>query len=80
MSDARRTHRTDESPEVGVARASFMNVPGSPVETRRQMLVKVAWMLLWMTYLAYPVSSLVNGGHSTGARVLGWICLGFFVG
>ncbi|MET8624389.1 sensor histidine kinase [Kitasatospora sp. NPDC004669] len=79
MSDARRTHRPDESPEAGAARASFMNVPGSPVETRRQLLVKVAWMLLWMTYLAYPAGNLLNGHHSPAAQVLGWCCLGAFV-
>ncbi|MFJ9441126.1 sensor histidine kinase [Kitasatospora sp. NPDC101235] len=79
MSDARQAHRTDEQPEVGVARASFMNVPGSPVETRRQLLVKVAWMLLWMTYLAYPASDLVNGGHGLAGQVFGWACLAVFV-
>ncbi|MEV7771643.1 histidine kinase [Kitasatospora sp. NPDC086791] len=79
MSDARRTHRPDESPEAGAARTSFMNVPGSPVETRRQLLVKVAWMLLWMTYLAYPAGDLVNGAHGGPARVFGWCCLAGFV-
>ncbi|MBO1413690.1 sensor histidine kinase [Streptomyces sp. FH025] len=79
MSDARRIHRTDEQPEVGVARAAFMNLPGSPVETRRQLLVKVAWMLLWMTYLAYPAGDLIHGGHSVVGQVLGWACLAVFV-
>lgn len=79
MSEPRRTHRTDEQPEAGPARSSFMNVPGASVESRRQLLVKVAWMLLWMIYLAYPVGDLLNGGHSTSARVLGWICLAAFV-
>ncbi|MEV6976541.1 histidine kinase [Kitasatospora sp. NPDC093806] len=79
MTDPRRTHRPDEQPEVGVARASFMNVPGSPVETRRQLLVKIAWMMLWMIYLGYPVGDLLNGDHGPGARVLGWSCLAFFV-
>ncbi|MEU1288998.1 histidine kinase [Kitasatospora sp. NPDC005856] len=79
MSDARQAHRTDEPPEVGVARASFMNVPGSPVESRRQLLVKVAWMMLWMLYLAYPAGDLLNGGHTTAGTVLGWCCLAVFV-
>ncbi|MQS13864.1 sensor histidine kinase [Streptomyces kaniharaensis] len=57
-----------------------MNVPGSPAETRRQMLVKVAWMLLWMLYLAYPAGDLLNGGHSPAGRVFGWACLAVFVG
>ncbi|MGW3229924.1 sensor histidine kinase [Kitasatospora sp. NPDC001095] len=79
MSDARQAHRIDEPPEVGVARASFMNVPGSPVETRRQLLVKVAWMMLWMLYLAYPAGDLLSGGHSTIGTVLGWCCLAVFM-
>ncbi|MFI2610798.1 sensor histidine kinase [Kitasatospora sp. NPDC018619] len=79
MNDARQAHRPDEPPEVGVARASFMNVPGSPVESRRQLLVKVAWMLLWMLYLAYPAGDLLRGGHDTAGTVLGWCCLAGFV-
>ncbi|MET8541831.1 histidine kinase [Kitasatospora sp. NPDC004799] len=79
MTDARQAHRPDEPPEVGVARASFMNVPGSPVESRRQLLVKVAWMMLWMLYLAYPAGDLLRGGHSTAGTVLGWCCLAVFV-
>ncbi|MFD9689410.1 sensor histidine kinase [Kitasatospora sp. NPDC059088] len=79
MTDAHRTDRPDEPGEAGPVRASFMNVPGAPVETRRQMTVKVAWMLLWMTYLAYPASSLLNGGHSGAEQVFGWACLAVFV-
>ncbi|MEE1784915.1 histidine kinase [Streptomyces sp. SP17BM10] len=79
MDDTRRTHRTDEQPDEGAAHPSFMNVPGSPVETRRQMLIKVAWMLLWMLYLAYPAGELLHGGHGLGARVFGWVCLAGFV-
>ncbi|WP_234435124.1 MULTISPECIES: sensor histidine kinase [Streptomyces] len=80
MSGAGQAHRPDEPPEVGVARASFMNVPGSPVESRRQLLVKVAWMMLWMLYLAYPAGDLLSGNHSTTGKVLGWCCLAGFVG
>ncbi|MFF2657826.1 sensor histidine kinase [Kitasatospora sp. NPDC058032] len=79
MSDPRPTRPADEQPQAEVARVSFMNVPGAPVETGRQLLVKVSWMLLWMIYLAYPVGDLLNGGHSTGATVLGWVCLVAFV-
>ncbi|MFF2146648.1 sensor histidine kinase [Kitasatospora sp. NPDC058190] len=79
MSDTRRTRRTDDHMQVGLARASFMNVPGSPVETRRQLLVKVAWMLLWMLYLAYPAGNLLNGDHSAAGQVFGWCCLAGFV-
>ncbi|WP_406202772.1 histidine kinase [Kitasatospora sp. NBC_01560] len=79
MSDTPRTHRTDEQPEAGAGRASFMNIPGSPVETRRQLLVKISWMLLWMVYLAYPVGDLLQHNHGTAATVGGWIALAVFV-
>ncbi|MFF0414084.1 sensor histidine kinase [Kitasatospora sp. NPDC004745] len=79
MNDTRQAHPSDETQDAGPARASFMNVPGSPVETRRQLLVKVAWMLLWMIYLAYPVGDLLHGGHGPAGKVLGWGCLAFFV-
>ncbi|MBV2152173.1 sensor histidine kinase [Kitasatospora sp. SUK 42] len=79
MSDARRTHRTDGQPEVGVARVSLINVPGSPIETRRQLMVKVSWMLLWMVYLAYPVNDLLHGGHDVLGQVLGWVSLAVFL-
>ncbi|MFE4515329.1 sensor histidine kinase [Kitasatospora sp. NPDC056783] len=79
MSTTRHTHRPDEPPEVGVARASFMNVPGSPIESRRQLMVKVAWMALWMLYLAYPASDLLHGDHGPAGTVFGWCCLAAFV-
>ncbi|MEV7938502.1 MULTISPECIES: histidine kinase [unclassified Kitasatospora] len=80
MTEPRQTRRSDEQPEAGPARTSFMTVPGSPIETRRQLLVKVSWMLLWTIYLAYPVGNLLHGGHGTAARVFGWLCLAVFVG
>ncbi|WP_405361247.1 histidine kinase [Kitasatospora sp. NBC_00085] len=79
MPDTPRTHRTDEQPEAGAGRVSFMNVPGAPVETRRQLLVKVSWMLLWMVYLAYPVGDLLQHKHGTAATLAGWIALAAFV-
>ncbi|MFE4971805.1 sensor histidine kinase [Kitasatospora sp. NPDC056651] len=79
MSSTRHTHRPDEPPEVGVARASFLNVPGSPIESRRQLLVKVAWMTLWMLYLAYPASDLLHGRHGTAGTAFGWCCLATFM-
>ena len=53
---------------------------GQPPENRRQMLVKLAWMLMWLIYLAYPVSDLLDGGHSLPARILGWVALVVFLG
>ncbi|MFF1904718.1 sensor histidine kinase [Kitasatospora sp. NPDC058218] len=80
MPDTPRTRRPDEQPAAGTGRVSFMNVPGAPVENRRQLLVKVSWMLLWMVYLLYPVSDLLKGGHSPSATLAGWIALVAFVG
>jgi two-component system sensor histidine kinase DesK len=52
---------------------------GQPPENRRQMLVKLCWMLLWMIYLAYPVSDLLDGHHQVPAKVLGWVLLLVFL-
>ncbi|MFJ6212821.1 sensor histidine kinase [Streptomyces sp. NPDC092296] len=54
--------------------------PGSPVDNRRQLLVKLCWMLLWMVYLAYPIGNLTSGRHGTTATVLGGVGLAVFLG
>ena len=53
---------------------------GQPPENRRQMMVKLCWMLMWMIYLAYPVSDLLSGAHELPARILGWVLLVLFLG
>ncbi|MFC1417431.1 histidine kinase [Streptacidiphilus cavernicola] len=53
---------------------------GQPPENRRQMLVKLCWMLMWLIYLAYPVSDLLAGSHGVPARILGWVLLALFLG
>ena len=55
-------------------------MPGAPVENRRQLLVKVSWMLLWMLFLVYPVEDLLSGRHTLAATVLGWLALPVFLG
>ena len=52
---------------------------GQPPENRRQMMVKLCWMLLWMIYLAYPVSDLLGDNHAVPARILGWVLLLVFL-
>ncbi|MFI9327304.1 sensor histidine kinase [Kitasatospora sp. NPDC052868] len=79
MSEMLQAHRSDEQPEAGPGRTSFMNVPGAPVDNRRQLLVKISWMLLWMFYLIYPVKDLLGGEHGAAATVAGWISLVAFV-
>lgn len=52
---------------------------GQPPENRRQLMVKLCWMLLWMVYLAYPVSDLLGDNHTLPTRILGWALLSTFL-
>ncbi|MFD4530110.1 sensor histidine kinase [Streptomyces sp. NPDC058470] len=52
---------------------------GQRPQNRRQKMVKSLWTGIWLVYLSAPVSDLLNGGHSTGVRILGWIGLVAFV-
>ncbi|MBB4923732.1 sensor histidine kinase [Kitasatospora kifunensis] len=47
------------------------NVPGGAVDNRRQLLVKLCWMLLWTFYLVYPVKDLASGRHGPTVTLLG---------
>ncbi|MFE9423026.1 sensor histidine kinase [Kitasatospora sp. NPDC006697] len=55
------------------------HIPGAPVENRRQLLVKLCWMLLWMFYLAYPIGDLASGKHGTAATAAGAVALAAFL-
>jgi len=57
--------------EVGFEARSYGNMPGAPVDSRRQLLVKLAWMSLWMFYLVYPIRDLTEGRHTPAATVAG---------
>lgn len=48
-------------------------------ENRRQKIVKSLWISVWLFYLSAPVTDLVSGGHSLGARLLGGLGLVAFV-
>ncbi|MFI9270540.1 sensor histidine kinase [Kitasatospora sp. NPDC052896] len=52
---------------------------GQTVDNRRQLMVKICWMLAWMLYLAYPIGDLVTGGYSPLEAVLGWAVLVVFL-
>ncbi|MER7461972.1 sensor histidine kinase [Streptomyces sp. NPDC097981] len=52
---------------------------GARPENRRQKIVKSLWIGLWLFYLSAPVTDLVRGGHSLGARLLGGFGLVVFV-
>ncbi|WP_371479696.1 sensor histidine kinase [Kitasatospora sp. NBC_00315] len=64
---------------AGGQEESYGNIPGAGVENRRQLLVKLAWMLLWMVYLVYPVKDLTGGGHGPVATIAGWVALVAFL-
>ncbi|WP_229906958.1 sensor histidine kinase [Streptomyces vinaceus] len=42
-------------------------------------MVKSLWISVWLFYLSAPVTDLVSGGHSLGARLLGALGLAAFV-
>nr|WP_237293355.1 MULTISPECIES: sensor histidine kinase [Streptomyces] len=48
-------------------------------ESTVHRVVKGLWILIWLFYLSAPVTDLVRGGHSDGARVLGGLGLLGFV-
>jgi two-component system sensor histidine kinase DesK len=52
---------------------------GQRPENRRQKVIKSLWAGIWLVYLSAPVVDLLNGGHSTGARITGWTGLVGFV-
>lgn len=53
---------------------------GQRPQNRKQQMVKSLWTAIWLIYLSAPVTDLLQGGHSTGVRILGWIGLVAFVG
>ncbi|MFD9886380.1 sensor histidine kinase [Streptomyces alboflavus] len=53
---------------------------GQPVLDRRQARVKLAWIGIWLVFLAGPVNDLIDGGHGGTATVLGSLGLTAFVG
>ncbi|WP_329583211.1 sensor histidine kinase [Kitasatospora sp. NBC_01250] len=55
-------------------------VPGGPVDNRRQLLVKLCWMLLWAFYLVYPIKDLTGSHHGPAAKAFGWAALAGFLG
>ncbi|MFD9338167.1 sensor histidine kinase [Streptomyces sp. NPDC060028] len=46
---------------------------------RRHKIVQSLWIGLWLFYLSAPVTDLIRGGHSLGARLLGGLGLAAFV-
>ncbi|MFH9421481.1 sensor histidine kinase [Streptomyces sp. NPDC017529] len=53
---------------------------GVAPRTRRQMLTKVVWVVIWFLYLAGPIGQLLDGTMSPAHEALGWSGLLTFVG
>ncbi|WP_280715143.1 histidine kinase [Kitasatospora sp. MAP5-34] len=80
MSKTLLNRRPDHSGQDGQERRLLRSVvPGAPVENRRQLVVKLSWMSLWMIYLLYPVGDLASSRHGTAAKVAGAIGLVLFL-
>ncbi|MEU8822597.1 sensor histidine kinase [Streptomyces sp. NPDC048636] len=52
---------------------------GQPPENRRQALVKLMWIGIWMAYMGAPVSDLADGNHTALGTVCGGLGLLVFV-
>ncbi|CAL9462728.1 Sensor histidine kinase DesK [Streptomyces sp. enrichment culture] len=53
---------------------------GWPPTSRRDLMVKSLWILVWLVFLSSPVEDLAGGHHSTAATVAGSCGLAVFVG
>ncbi|MFC5659869.1 sensor histidine kinase [Streptomyces nogalater] len=53
---------------------------GWPPTSRRDLMIKSLWILVWLVFLSSPVEDLAGGGHSTAATVAGSCGLAVFVG
>jgi two-component system sensor histidine kinase DesK len=56
-----------------------MSAMGQAPENRRQAVVKLLWIGMWMLYLGSPISDLADGHHGPAALFLGWTGLTVFV-
>lgn len=53
---------------------------GRPPRTRREVMVKLLWIGVWLVFLSSPVDDLINGDHGAVATVAGTLGLAAFVG
>jgi two-component system sensor histidine kinase DesK len=59
--------------------AADTNPMGRPPENRKQAMVKLMWVGVWLIYLSSPVSDLAAGGRPVGVLVLAALGLTAFV-
>jgi two-component system sensor histidine kinase DesK len=76
-----RTGRQDEPwpPWRRAVEEADATTIGRPPETRKQALIKLAWIGIWLLYLGAPVSDLTGGGHSAPVTAGAAVGLGGFV-
>ncbi|MCS0605903.1 histidine kinase [Streptomyces sp. LP11] len=67
---------TEERP----ARAGGDVPIGRPPTVRREVLVKLLWIGVWLIFLGSPLDDLIGGAHSTDATAAGACGLAAFVG
>lgn len=63
-------HELEERDTTGMGRAP---------ENRRQAVIKLLWIGVWMLYLGSPVSDLASGAHGTAVTVVAAVGLAAFV-
>ncbi|WP_338703759.1 sensor histidine kinase [Streptomyces sp. Q6] len=51
---------------------------GRTPESRREFVVKLLWIGMWLVFLGAPVDDLLDGDHATAGTVCGWIGLVVF--
>ncbi|MEV6837682.1 histidine kinase [Streptomyces sp. NPDC051133] len=68
-----------EDPRTGAARPEHQVRIGQGPRNRRELMVKVLWIGVWLIFLSSPVKDLVSGRHTTGATAGGAIGLAAFV-
>ncbi|MEW2249875.1 sensor histidine kinase [Streptomyces sp. NPDC058733] len=52
---------------------------GWPPRNRREVLVKVLWIGVWLVFMASPVDDLLNGHHTAAATAAGSVGLAAFI-
>ncbi|MFI9807265.1 sensor histidine kinase [Streptomyces sp. NPDC052301] len=68
-----------EDRQTGEVRPEHQVRIGQGPRNRRELMVKVLWIGVWLVFLSSPVKDLASGHHTTGATVGGAIGLAAFV-
>ncbi|WP_432029521.1 sensor histidine kinase [Streptomyces sp. 1222.5] len=68
-----------EDPRTGESRPDPQVRIGQGPRNRRELMVKLLWIGVWLIFLGNPVQDLAGGHHTTGATVAGAAGLTLFV-